>query len=225
MNEATRKRILIVEDHTALLGLIVKTLQLEGFEVAAARNVRDAMMHLAETIPDLIVSDIMMPGGDGFALARHVRSNARTDLIPIIFLTARDGRDDFIKGLRAGVDAYLTKPFEPEELLASIVNILDRVRRTHRRVASIAAGISIEMPLAQIEIPPDSELTETETKVAEAVSRGLSNKEIAREFGTSYRTVEMHVSHILAKKNLSNRVELARHVIEREQLAKAAAPE
>lgn len=225
MNEPTRKRILIVEDHAALLGLIVKTLQLEGFEVAAARNVRDAMMHLAETIPDLIVSDIMMPGGDGFALARHVRSNARTDLIPIIFLTARDGREDFIKGLRAGVDAYLTKPFEPEELLASIVNILDRVRRTHRRVASIAAGISIETPLARIEILPDSELTETETKVAEAVSRGLSNKEIAREFGTSYRTVEMHVSHILAKKNLSNRVELARHVIEREQIAKAAAPE
>lgn len=223
MNEATRKRILIVEDHAALLGLIVKTLQLEGFEVAAARNVRDAMMHLAETIPDLIVSDIMMPGGDGFALARHVRLNARTDLIPIIFLTARDGREDFIKGLRAGVDAYLTKPFEPEELLASIVNILDRVRRTHRRVASIAAADNLnETATTAREIPPDSELTETETKVAEAVSRGLSNKEIAREFGTSYRTVEMHVSHILAKKNLSNRVELARHVIEREQMAKEA---
>jgi len=227
MTAQIRKRILVVEDHQALLGLIVKTLQLEGYEVAAARSVRDAMMHLAETIPDIIVSDVMMPGGDGYALARHVRSNPRTDLIPIVFLTARDTREDFVKGLRAGVDAYLTKPFEPEELLAAISNILDRVRRTHRRVASIAATApeqSIETPTAA-EAMPDAELTETETKVAEAVSRGLSNKDIAAELGISYRTVEMHVSHILAKKNLSNRVELARHVIKREQQGKKAAPE
>ena len=221
-----KKRLLIVEDDARLLEAIAACLEQENYEVMTARNGGDALLRIAETIPDLIVSDIMMPGGDGFALARHVRSNARTDLIPIIFLTARDEREDFIKGLRAGVDAYLTKPFEPEELLASIVNILDRVRRTHRRVASIAAADNLnETATTTAEIPPDSELTETETKVAEAVSRGLSNKEIAREFGTSYRTVEMHVSHILAKKNLSNRVELARHVIEREQMAKEAALE
>lgn len=219
--DASRKRLLIVEDHTPLLRIIAKSLQLEGYEVATARIGEEAMLHLAETVPDLIVSDIMMPGMDGYALAAQIRKNPRTDLIPIIFLTAKDTRDSRIQGFRVGVDTYLTKPFEPDELAAAIKNIFNRVRRTHRRVASLAAAQTNTASAASAapNVTPDEDLTETETRVAHAAARGLSNKDIAAELGISYRTVEMHISHILAKKNLSNRVELTLYVMERERQA------
>jgi len=225
MIDTLRKRILIVEDHAPLLRIIAKCLQKANYETITARTAEEALLHLAEIIPDLIVSDIMLPGMNGYALAENIRAHARTDIIPIIFLTAKDTRDDRIKGLRVGVDKYLTKPFEPDELVAAIENIFNRVRRTHARVARLPAtpttatnttASAASPALAEAEILPDSDLTETETRVAEAVSRGLSNKDVAAELGISYRTVEMHISHILQKKNLSNRVELAL-LIERER--------
>ena len=102
-----KKRLLVVEDNFRLLQAINVCLTKAGFEVMTARDGDDALLRLAETIPDLIVSDIMMPGTDGFAFAANVRSNPRTDLIPIIFLTAKERREDRIAGFRAGVDAYL----------------------------------------------------------------------------------------------------------------------
>ncbi|MDQ3253502.1 MAG: response regulator transcription factor [Acidobacteriota bacterium] len=228
MIDTLRKRILVVEDHAPLLRIIAKCLQKANYETITARTAEEALLHLAETIPDLIVSDIMLPGMNGYAFAENIRVNARTDIIPIIFLTAKDTRDDRIKGLRVGVDKYLTKPFEPDELVAAIENIFSRVRRTHARVARLpvtpttatnTTASAASPALAEAEMLPDSDLTETEMRVAEAVSRGLSNKDIAAELGISYRTVEMHISHILQKKNLSNRVELAL-LIERERQAK-----
>lgn len=225
MIDTLRKRILIVEDHAPLLRIIAKCLQKANYETITARTAEEALLHLAEIIPDLIVSDIMLPGMNGYALAENIRAHARTDIIPIIFLTAKDTRDDRIKGLRVGVDTYLTKPFEPDELVAAIENIFKRVRRTHARVARLpatpttatnATASAAGPALTEAEPPPGSDLTETETRVAEAVSRGLSNKDVAAELGISYRTVEMHISHILQKKNLSNRVELAL-LIERER--------
>lgn len=214
MTEGVRRRILVVEDHVPLLRLLARCLQQAGYEVMTARHTQEAIEHLGEVVPDVIVSDIMLPGADGYALARQVRSNARTDLIPIVFLTAKASRVDRIKSLRAGVDAYLTKPFEPEELVASIENILARVRLTHRRVARMPGSPgppALPAPNAapmQTTLAP-SDLTETEQRVAQLVARSLANKEIAATLGISYRTVETHISHILAKKNLANRVELA----------------
>lgn len=213
------KRLLIVEDDRNLLRAIAVSLRRAGFEVATARDGEEALEILSATIPDLIVSDIMMPGMGGYALAEHIRSNARTDLIPIVFLTAKDGRKDRIAGSRAGVDAYLTKPFEPEELIAAINNILARVARTHLRVArrtNIPSPTGAEGSGGDASVTPDSDLTEAEARIAPLVARGLSNKEIAHELGISSRTVEMHVSHILSKKGWSNRIEIARYVFERD---------
>ena len=211
-----KKRLLIVEDNARLLRVIAVYLEKAGFEVMTARDGGDALFRLAETIPDLIVSDIMMPGTDGFTLAASVRSNARTDLIPIIFLTAKERREDRIAGFRAGVDAYLVNPFEPEELVAVIENILSRVSRTHKRVARTAnpaANIPNDLPVETV-----SDLTEAEERIALLVAKTLSNKEIAAQLKVSVRTVEAHISHILAKKNFSNRVEIARFIIERESV-------
>lgn len=210
-----KKRLLIVEDNARLLGVIAVYLEKAGFEVMKARDGDEALLRLAETIPDLIVSDIMMPGTDGFALAANLRANPRTDLIPIIFLTAKDRAADRIAGFRAGIDAYLVKPFEPEELVAVIENILSRVSRTHLRVAR--AGSPNPSPTPET-IQPASDLTEAETRVAALVAKTLSNKEIAAQLNISSRTVEMHISRILHKKGFSNRVEIARFMIERDSI-------
>jgi DNA-binding NarL/FixJ family response regulator len=209
-----KKRLLIVEDNARLLRVIAVYLEKAGFEIMTARDGDDALLRLAETIPDLIVSDIMMPGTDGFAFAANVRSNPRTDLIPIIFLTAKERREDRIAGFRAGVDAYLVKPFEPEELVAVIENILSRVSRTHRRVARTAHTTVNPPDESPAEIVSD--LTEAEERVALLVAKTLSNKEIAAQLKISVRTVETHISHILGKKGFANRVEIARLIIERD---------
>ena len=208
------KRLLVVDDEPNLLVAVAACLRGEGYEVTTARSGREALVRLAETMPDLIVSDIRMPGMDGYTLARHIRSSARTALVPIVFLTAKDETADRIEGFRNGVDAYLTKPFEPDELVAVIKSILSRVERTHAEIARLVGDANQSSEQAVIH---DEDLTEAEERIAAAVARGLSNKEIAAECGISVRTVENHISHILSKKSFSNRVEIARHWIERGQ--------
>ena len=212
MRNNPKKRLLVVEDNPRLLEAIAVTLEDEGYEVMTARCGEDAFVLVAETLPDLIVSDIMMPRGDGFLLVKNLRSNPRTELIPIVFLTAKDTRNNRLDGVRAGVDAYLTKPFEPEELIITIENILNRVKRTQTRVALNAnsqseKSVAENLPMTNNVNPSD--LTEAEQRVAALVAQSLSNKEIAAHCDLSVRTVESHVSHILAKKGFANRVELA----------------
>ena len=206
------KRLLVVDDEPNLLRAVAACLKAEDYEVSTARSGHEALMKLAESVPDLIISDIRMPGMDGYKLARQLRGSPRTALVPIVFLTAKDETADRIEGFRAGIDAYLTKPFEPEELIAVVNAILQRVERTHSQIARlVSAGTDTEMSVNF----HDEALTDAESRVAVAVSRGLSNKEIAAELEISVRTVENHISHILDKKGFSNRVEIARYVLER----------
>ena len=205
------KRLLVVDDEPNLLRAVAACLKAEAYEVTTARSGREALLQLAEAVPDLVVSDIRMPGMDGYQLARQLRGSPRTALVPIVFLTAKDETADRIEGFRSGIDAYLTKPFEPEELIAVVNGILSRVERTHSQIARLLnSTIAEDGPITF----QDEELTEAEDRVASAVSRGLSNKEIAAELEISVRTVENHISHILDKKGFSNRVEIARHVLE-----------
>jgi DNA-binding NarL/FixJ family response regulator len=205
------KRLLVVDDEPNLLRAVAATLRAEGYEVTTARSARDALTHVAKSVPDLVVSDIRMPGMDGYQLARALRDSPRTSLVPIVFLTAKGETEDRVEGFRTGVDAYLTKPFEPDELLAVIRSILDRVERTHAQIARLVGAKDKD----EAAFVRDEELTDAEWRVAEAVARGLSNKEIAAELSLSVRTVENHISHVLAKKRFSNRVEIARHILER----------
>jgi DNA-binding NarL/FixJ family response regulator len=202
------KRLLIVDDEPNLLRAVAACLRGEDYEVETAGSSEEALVHVAQRLPDLIVSDIRMQRIDGYALARLLRSNRRTHLIPIVFLTAKDESSDRIAGIRSGVDAYLTKPFEPDELLAVISNILARVERTHAEIARLVGSNTGELIRFA-----DEELTEAEQRVASAVASGLSNKEIASELGISVRTVENHISHILGKKRFDNRVEIARYIL------------
>jgi len=202
------KRLLVVDDDAGLLLAVSDTLRAEGYNVMTARRGSEALVRVAETLPDLIISDIRMPGMDGYQLVRNLRATPHTRLVPIVFLTAKDETADRIEGFRSGVDAYITKPFEPEELVAVVAGILERVQRTRGDLARLFGEVEKE-----IKFQRDEELTDAEWRVAEAVARGLSNKEIASELTLSLRTVEGHISHILDKKNLSNRVELALQIM------------
>jgi DNA-binding NarL/FixJ family response regulator len=204
------KRLLVVDDEPNLLRAVAACLKAEKYEVTTARSGHEALMQLAESVPDLIISDIRMPGMDGYKLARQLRGSPRTALVPIVFLTAKDETADRIEGFRAGVDAYLTKPFEPDELIAVVNAILTRVERTHSQIARLVSSGVVEEAVSF----QDEALTDAENRVALAVSRGLSNKEIAAALDISVRTVENHISHILDKKGFSNRVEIARYVFE-----------
>lgn len=203
------KRLLVVDDEPNLLRAVEFVLRGEGFDVATALNAKDALVSIARNVPDLIVSDVRMPEMDGYAFARRLRSAAHSAIVPFVFLTARDETEDRIAGFRAGADVYLTKPFEPEELIAVVQSVLQRVEKTHQRIACLFNDEAPEKTFAV----RDDELTESECQVAVGVARGLSNKEIAQEMHLSVRTIENHVSHILAKKRFSNRVEVARYII------------
>jgi DNA-binding NarL/FixJ family response regulator len=208
------KRLLVVDDEPNLLRAVAACLRSEGYEVTSSRGAKEALVVLSHTLPDMIISDIRMPGMDGYAFAHQVRASAHTALIPIIFLTAKDEKADRISGFRSGVDAYITKPFEPDELLAVILSIFNRIERTRTAIAQLVGTTKTEnkSPLN------DEDLTEAELRIAAAVAHGLSNKEIASDLAISVRTVENHISHILAKKGFSNRVEIARYVIESESV-------
>lgn len=116
--------LLIVDDDERIRGLLRKFLIRNGFLVSAARDAEHARKLLTGLEFDLIVLDVMMPGEDGVALTRALRETLMT---PIMLLTAKGETDDRIRGLEAGADDYLAKPFEPKELLLRINAILRRV--------------------------------------------------------------------------------------------------
>jgi DNA-binding NarL/FixJ family response regulator len=207
------KRLLVVDDEAKLLRAVAVTLREEGYEVTTARSGAEALVAINAGVPDLIISDVRMPRMDGYQLARALRSNPRTELIPVIFLTAKGERKDRLAGIRTGADAYLVKPFDPEELLA-VSNLLGRVERTSAELARLV-GTAKGEESAPLQFAPGEDFTETEARVARLVAEGLSNKEIAAELGSSVRTIEGHISNILSKKGWSNRVEIARHVFGR----------
>lgn len=115
--------IMIVDDDQEIRDLLGDFLGGHGFEVIAAANGTEMFEQLAQSMPDLIVLDVMMPGEDGFSLCRKVRADST---LPIIMLTAVSDETDRIVGLEIGADDYLAKPFNPRELLARIKAILRR---------------------------------------------------------------------------------------------------
>ena len=118
--------ILIVDDDLDTLKLVGMMLERKGYEIIAAANGRKALELVAKSLPDLILLDIMMPEMDGYEVARRLRSNPKTEFIPIIMFTAKSQIDDRIEGLEAGADAYITKPTQPRELFAQVKAMLKR---------------------------------------------------------------------------------------------------
>src|SRR5256714_1957113 len=121
---ATKRRVLVVDDEENVTHLVSSALRFDGFDTVTADNGQSALAAIAETEPDLVVLDVMMPGLDGLGVLQSLRA-AGSD-VPVIFLTARDAATDRIGGLRAGADDYVVKPFSVEELLARVHAVLRR---------------------------------------------------------------------------------------------------
>lgn len=119
------KKILLVEDHEDLLASTSEMLALKGFEVMTAENGKKGFALAKKSPPDLIISDIMMPKMDGYEMLITLRSDAKTAMIPFVFLTASAQKSDILRGAFSGADRYLTKPFTIAELLKTIQEIMD----------------------------------------------------------------------------------------------------
>ncbi|WP_310424868.1 response regulator transcription factor [Chamaesiphon sp. VAR_48_metabat_135_sub] len=225
------KKILLVDDDKTLQAVLTRYLEKRGYSVdVVTSGVQGLKLFTQQDPPDLVVSDIMMPGMDGLEFCRRLRATRPGELVPFIFLTAKKDLEDRIQGHIIGADDYITKPFEPLELLAKIQSQLQRTDRINSAIIAMIRNVpnGIEIgtendknipeasltPPAKIKPEGDLPLTPAEIRVFWEVIQGLTNKQISQRLFISPRTVQTHLSNILTKLNLENRSQLVRFAFE-----------
>jgi DNA-binding response OmpR family regulator len=119
-----RKRILAVDDELVTARLMQYHLERAGYEVTVAHDGEEALAKVAESQPDVIILDVMMPKLHGFEVLRRLKDDPKTEPIPVIMLTAKSESEDALQGYDSGAQWYLSKPFEPDVLLAYVRNVL-----------------------------------------------------------------------------------------------------
>lgn len=144
---AAERRILLVEDDPAIALGLVDSLEFEGFAVTHARTGHEGIQHARQEHPDCIILDLMLPDTNGYRVCEQIR--AHDALVPILMLTARSQEADKIRGLDAGADDYVTKPFSVGELVARIRAIFRRTTRAQLTEAPIRIGSASIDPAAQ----------------------------------------------------------------------------
>jgi CheY-like chemotaxis protein len=127
--EETRFRILVVEDESSLLESLVDILTYEGYEVSGVKNGLLALQDMHRHLPDVLITDVMMPGMDGFTLIRMLRANPNTSAIPIILLSGYTDPDLIHESLTLGANMFITKPFTMHHLIESVNHVLATVSR------------------------------------------------------------------------------------------------
>ncbi len=222
------QRLLLVDDEPGIRTAVQAYLQDEGFEVTTAVDGEDGWQKAQEILPDLVISDVMMPRCDGYGLLKKIREDERLGGTPVIFLTAKGMTVDRTEGYKAGVDDYIPKPFDPDELVARVRNVVRRqdrllaeaarfadvdVTQMAKQITEIRKMLSHENDSSSKEVLLHS-FTPRESSVLQLVSEGLMNKEIARQLETSIRNVEKYVSRLFNKTGTSSRTELVRYALE-----------
>ncbi|MGL4250058.1 MAG: phosphate regulon transcriptional regulator PhoB [Aeromonas sp.] len=124
------KRILVVEDEAPIREMLCFVLEQKGYEAIEAEDFADGLAKVREPYPELIVLDWMMPGGSGIQFIKQLKQDEMTRQIPVVMLTARGEEEDKVRGLEAGADDYITKPFSPKELTARLHAVMRRVSPT-----------------------------------------------------------------------------------------------
>ena len=204
----TTARILVVDDEQSITDLVAMALRYEHFAVQVAHSGREALDTVETFSPDLVVLDIMMPGIDGFEVARRLRNGGAS--LPVLFLTARDATDDKVRGLTLGGDDYMTKPFSVEELVARIRAILRRVQPAAASPGRLAfSDLELDEDTHEVwRAGKDIELTATEFKLLRYLllnaRRVLSKDQILDhvwnyDFGGNANIVETYVSYLRRK--------------------------
>ncbi len=222
-------RILLVDDEPGIRTAVQAYLNDEGFNVTTAIDGEDGLQKAKQIIPDVVITDVMMPRCDGYELLKQLREDERLGGTPVIFLTAKGMTIDRTQGYQAGVDDYISKPFDPDELVARVKNVVKRQERLLAEAARFADTDVGQMAKQITEIKSmlthgDTNssrkdlvlpsFTPREASVLQLVAEGLMNKEIARQLETSIRNVEKYVSRLFIKTGTSSRTELVRYALE-----------
>src|SRR5487761_529921 len=137
-------RVLVVDDDEVIRQLIAVNLTLEGFDVATAVDGQDCLDKVVAIDPDVITLDIMMPRLDGWVTASQLRRNPQTSGIKVVLITARAQEDDKNRGREIGVDAYLTKPFDPGEMIRVVRELAGAATSEARQAEAAQAGVPSE---------------------------------------------------------------------------------
>ncbi|MEX2557106.1 MAG: response regulator transcription factor [Actinomycetota bacterium] len=201
-------RVLVVDDEENITDLVATALRYAGFDVETATSGRKAQEAVGTFRPHLMILDVMLPDVDGFEIARRLVSAG--EKVPILFLTARDGTDDKIRGLTLGGDDYVTKPFSLDELIARVHAILRRSNGPAQRAARLAvADLELDEETHEVwRAGNEIELTATEFKLLRFLlqnpRRVLSKAQILDhvwnyDFGGDVNVVETYVSYLRKK--------------------------
>jgi signal transduction histidine kinase/CheY-like chemotaxis protein len=194
-----RPMLLVVDDNEDIRAYLRQSLG-ATFQMVEAEDGLSALQRVREDLPDLVVSDVMMPGLDGFELCRAIKSDPETEFIPVILLTARASTDSRVSGMQTGADDYLVKPFNLRELTARITNLIDKRRRWLAR-----------QPPASVSSPPggpqsapgagDDPFMTSFLKAVEARLReeGLTPEMLAADLAISRATLYRRVEQALGK--------------------------
>ncbi|HEY4669113.1 MAG TPA: response regulator transcription factor [Tepidiformaceae bacterium] len=208
-NEMSPK-ILLVDDEENIRDLAALYLEKEGFSVESVASGREALNRFHQAPPAMVILDVMMPGMDGFEVCREIR---REHDVPILMLTARSDDVDKIVGLEIGADDYMTKPFNPREMVARVKAILRR-SETGRRSQNLLSTANLTVDKARREVKVDGEKLSLRTKEFDLLVAFVENPGIALtrdqllesvwgyDYAGETRTVDVHVQHLRSK--LSN---------------------
>ncbi|MCU1429319.1 MAG: putative OmpR family two-component response regulator [Actinomycetia bacterium] len=210
MTQAARERaprVLVVDDEENIAFLVCSALRLDGYTTHTAGTGQDAMSAAQSFLPDLVVLDVMLPDVDGFTLLRRLRANG--EAMPVIFLTARDGTDDRVRGLTIGADDYVVKPFALEELLARVRTVLRRTGFADRNTVLRCADLELDDERHQVTRAGRSvHVSPTEYKLLRYlllnVGQVLSKAQILDhvwnyDFGGDGSAVETYISYLRRK--------------------------
>lgn len=207
-------KILVVEDEPDILEMVRYNLDQAGLDVETAEDAECGLQSIQETLPDLIILDLMLPGIDGLDMCRQIKQDARTRHIPILMLTARKEEIDRIVGLELGADDYVVKPFSPRELVLRTQAILRRSQSSLQSITDTETWlhlgpISIDKAAHQALLNGDPlELTGTEFKLLTTLieRRGrvqtrddLLDAVWGYEYGGYGRTVDTHIRRLREK--------------------------
>ena len=206
--DASGTRVLVVDDEQSITDLVAMALRYEHFTVEVAHSGRAALDAVESFDPDLLVLDVMMPGIDGFEVARRLRNSQLH--MPVLFLTARDATEDKVRGLTLGGDDYMTKPFSVEELVARIRAILRRVQPSQvAKSRLVVADLELDEDTHEVvRAGQEIELTATEFKLLRYLMLNprhvLSKDQILDhvwnyDFGGNANIVETYVSYLRRK--------------------------
>ncbi len=203
--------IIVIEDEEALRKNISEIIEHYGFRVMSASTGEEGIELVKAFTPDIIISDITLPGINGFELFAHVKQlqklSPRLNHTAFIFLTARSTRSDTRTGMDMGADDYLTKPFTKEELISS-------VRTRFEKLSILNERQSENQDVADIPFEKITTLTKTERKVLNEISEGRTTPQIAQKLFICKKTVENHRVNISRKLDLSGPNSLIRFALQ-----------